>query len=444
MKKLLLPAVALGAMLASTGAEAAGYHLSEYTTTGLGRSFAGVGVMGDDYSALGFNPAGMQYNAKSGGQTGVTMVSLHTDYKGSVGPSDWNIDKNGIPTPGISASSGSGHTRPTRVLPNIFVQHKMNERMTLGLGAYVPFGLATDYENGWFGETHASLSQVSAQTVSPALSYQVNKYFALGAALNIQYIEAKLTGAVEKSSPLGTLNFDGATNNLRGDDVGLGYTIGATFTPRKDIRLGVSYRSKVKHKLEGDVKLTGMPSFVHTEPLLGYATPTGGNGNRDIFTKITTPEILTFSGAWDFNRCFTLTGTARWTRWSQFDRLDIYEKKTGEMISGTYENWKNTWYYAVGLDYRRNQNWTFRTGIGYDETVIKSPEYRTARIPDGRRVLTSFGLSYKKNNWQIDAGYMHIFIHGSHAYGTADGASKMDMKYSSSADLLSFGVQYKF
>ena len=189
MKKLLLPAVALGAMLASTGAEAAGYHLSEYTTTGLGRSFAGVGVMGDDYSALGFNPAGMQYNAKSGGQTGVTMVSLHTDYKGSVGPSDWNIDKNGIPTPGISASSGSGHTRPTRVLPNIFVQHKMNERMTLGLGAYVPFGLATDYENGWFGETHASLSQVSAQTVSPALSYQVNKYFALGAALNIQYID---------------------------------------------------------------------------------------------------------------------------------------------------------------------------------------------------------------------------------------------------------------
>ncbi|MBQ3034893.1 MAG: outer membrane protein transport protein, partial [Alphaproteobacteria bacterium] len=221
--------------------------------------------------------------------------------------------------------------------------------------------------------------------------------------------------------------------------VGLGYTIGATFTPRKDIRLGVSYRSKVKHKLEGDVKLTGISPIV-TNMTLGAVS----NGNRDIFTKITTPEILTFSGAWDFNRCFTLTGTARWTRWSQFDRLDIYEKKTGEMISGTYENWKNTWYYAVGLDYRRNQNWTFRTGIGYDETVIKSPEFRTARIPDGRRVLTSFGLSYKKNNWQIDAGYMHIFIHGSHAYGTADGASKMDMKYSSSADLLSFGVQYKF
>lgn len=443
MKKFLIPAVALGAMIASTGAEAAGYHLSEYTTTGLGRAFAGGGVMGDDYSALGFNPAGMQYSERSGGQTGITMVSLHADYKGSVGPSDLNVDSNGMPSPGIAAVTGQGHTRPTRVLPNIFVQHKINDKMTLGLGAYVPFGLATDYENGWFGETHAGLSQVSAQTLSPALSYQVTDTFALGAALNIQYIEAKLTGAVEKyhEGLGGTLNFAGSRNSLTGDDVGAGYTIGATFTPRKNIRLGVSYRSKVKHKLEGHVKLTGMPNYVHTP--LGSSS-TGGNGNRDIFTKITTPEVLLFSGAWDFNRCFTLTGTARWTRWSQFDRLDIYETKTGDLLTGTNENWKNTWYYAVGLDYRRNQNWTFRTGIGYDETVIKSPEYRTARIPDGRRVLTSLGLSYKKNNWQIDAGYTHIFMHGAKAYGTADNASQMDMKYSSSADIVSFGVQYKF
>lgn len=438
MKKLLVPAVALGAMIISTGAEAAGYHLSEYTTTGLGRSFAGVGVMGDDYSAIGFNPAGMQYNAKSGGQTGLTMVSLHTDYKGSVGPvAEYN--SNGMPT-GQGVRMGRGHTRPTRVLPNIFAQHKMNDRMTFGIGAYVPYGLATDYDNGWFGETHAGLSEVSAVNVSPALSYQVTDTVSLGAALNIQHISARLTGAVEKSG----IAFDGATNNLEGSDVGVGYTIGATFTPRKNVRLGVSYRSKIKHKLEGDVKLTGLPgSFYH--PAAGGMVPNPStNGNQDIFTKITTPEVVLFSGAWDFNKCFTLTGTARWTRWSQFDDLDIYSKKTGDGISKTNENWKNTWYYAVGLDYRRNQNWTFRTGIGYDETVIKSPEYRTARIPDGRRVLTSLGVSYKKNNWQIDAGYMHIFIHGSHAYGKSAGASDIDMKYNSSADLLSFGVQYKF
>ena len=435
MKKILIPAVALGALISAVEAKAAGYHLSEYTTTGLGRSFAGVGVMGDDYSAIGFNPAGMQYNAKSGGQVGITMVSLHTDYKGTIGsPNDMTLGGNGRPT-STGVKTGRGHTRPTRVLPNVFAQQKVNDKMTFGIGAYVPYGLATDYENGWFGEGHAGLSQVSAVNVSPSLSYQITDTVALGAAVNIQYISARLTSGTET----GGITFDGVTNNLEGDDVGVGYTLGMTFTPRKDVRLGVSYRSKIKHKLEGDLKRTGVT------PAFGQISQGRlANGNTDIFTKITTPEVITFSGAWDMNRCFTLTGIARYTRWTQFDDLDIYSKEDGSAVLKTNENWKNTWYTAIGLDYRRNQNWTFRTGIGYDQTVIRSPEFRTVRIPDGRRVLTSLGLSYKKNNWQIDAGYMHIFIHGAHGYHGSEGASKMDMKYTSSADLVSFGVQYKF
>lgn len=436
MKKLWAsPALAVGALLASTCVQAAGFHLSEYTTTGLGRSFAGLGVVGDDYSAIGFNPAGMQYNEKSGGQTGVTVVSLHSDYKGTINTAA-TVGANGMPTSGVR--SGRGHTRPTRALPNIFAQYKINKDMTFGMGAYVPYGLATDYDNGWFAESHAGLSQVSATNVSPSLSYQLTDMVAIGGAVNFQYITARLTSAVEQNG----LYFATGTNDLRGDDLGVGYTIGTTFTPRKDIRLGVSYRSKIKHKLTGDVKTSGLPSVTYTP---NGALPTGAlNKKQDIFAKITTPEVLILSGAYDLNKCFTLSATARWTRWSQFKSLDIYKEADGSLLQGTYENWKNTWYYAAGLDYHYTPNWTIRTGIGYDETVIKAPEYRTVRIPDGRRVLTSLGLSYSKQNWQIDAGYTHIFIHGAHGYGKTKGASDIDMKYTSSADLFSFGVQYKF
>lgn len=436
MKKLLASsAIALSAVFASTQLQAAGFHLSEYTTTGLGRSFAGLGVVGDDYSAIGFNPAGMQYNEKSGGQAGLTVVSLHSDYKGSIKTAA-TVDANGIPHPGTR--SGSGHTRPTRALPNAFAQYKINDKTTFGMGAYVPYGLATDYENGWFGESHAGLSQVSAVNVSPSLSYQVTDMVAVGGSVNIQHISARLTNTVESNG----LYFATGTNDLRGDDLGVGYTLGTTITPRKDIRLGVSYRSKIKHKLEGDVKTSGMPSMTQTP--LG-PLPTGRmNMKQDIFAKVTTPEVLILSGAYDLNKCFTLSATARWTRWSQFESLDIYRSSDGALLQGTPENWKNTWFYAAGVDYHYDQNWTLRTGLGYDETVIKSPEYRTARIPDGRRVLTSLGLSYSKENWQLDAGYTHIFIHGANGYGKTNGASDIEMKYSSSADLFSLGVQYKF
>ena len=47
MKKYTLTAIALAVACVSQ-ANAAGYQLNEYSITGLGRSFAGAGVMGDN------------------------------------------------------------------------------------------------------------------------------------------------------------------------------------------------------------------------------------------------------------------------------------------------------------------------------------------------------------------------------------------------------------
>ena len=437
MKKTMTMAVSTVALsLIANQSFAAGWHLSEYSTTSMGRSFAGQGVVADDYSALAFNPAGMQYNDKSGFQAGASVVSLHFDYKGSI-ETQGSVDANGMPR--LGNRSGSGHTRPTRVLGHVFAQQKINDKATLGLGVYVPYGLATDYKNDWFAQSHAGISQLSAINVSPALSYQVTDMVALGAALNIQYITARLGGSIESNG----LYFDTGANDLRGDDYGVGYTLGATITPRKDIRLGVAFRSKVSHELEGDLKISGMPAQTYV-PGRGFI-PTGSmNGKQDIKAKVITPEVLVLSGAYDLNKCFTLSGTAKWTRWSRFKNLDIIRKADGSAISQTHENWKNTWFYSLGLDYRYNKNWAFRTGVAYDETVIKSAEYRTARIPDGRRILTSLGASYKINNWQFDAGYTHIFVHGGTAHGEANGESETNLKYSADADMFSLGFQYKF
>ncbi len=438
MKKTIVSAVSLVALcMFSHQTMAAGFHLSEYTVTGMGRSFAGGGVVGDDYSATAFNPAGMQYNKSNGFQTGASVVSLHFDYKGSIDTAA-SVGANGMPT-SAGTRSGTGHTRPSRVLPHIFAQQKLNDKATVGLGVYVPYGLATDYENDWFAESHAGLSQLSATNVSPSFSYQVTDSVALGAALNIQYITARLAGAVESNG----LYFDSGRSNVKGDDYGVGYTLGATFTPRKDIRLGVSYRSKISHELDGELKISGLPTQTYV-PGKGFIQTGALNGKKDVKAKVTVPEVLLLSAAYDLNKCFTLSATARWTHWSRFKNLDIVYRNTNGIASHTYENWKNTWYYAMGVDYRYNRNWTFRTGIGYDETVIKSPKYRTARIPDGRRVLTSLGASYKYKNWQFDAGYTHIFAHGGEAQGGPEGTSKAHLKYSADAEMFSLGFQYKF
>lgn len=418
MKKIsYLGALALVFSMVSN-ANAAGFQLTEYSTTGLGRAFAGIGVAGDDFSATAYNPAGMIFNKTNGVQLGASTVGIRSHAEGSVTYDNGTVV--------------SGRTNPyiVRVLPHGFAQYKLNDRAVLGLGVYTPYGLVTDYDNDWFGATHAGRSSVQVVDVSPALSVNVIEGVNVGAALNIQHIDADLTSAVETNRlsqgfavPLG------GKTHLAGDDDSIGYSAGITVEPFKNkTRFGVSYRSKVDHKLKGKNSVSDALA---------------GNGTTDIFAKITTPEIVILSAWQRLNDKFTLSATARWTRWSQFKSLDIYSK-SGKMMSSTYEDWKNTWFYALGLDYQYNENLVLRLGGAYDDTAVKGVEYRTARIPDGRRKWASFGFSWLKNNWQIDGGYSHLFVETVKAKHGATGASKFNAKYDSNANLFSLAVQYKF
>ena len=79
MKRIYSCIAGLAVLAFSVSANAGGYQLNDYSVTGLGRAYAGQGVVGDDYSAIAFNPAGMTLMKKSGFQTGATLVNLKAD-----------------------------------------------------------------------------------------------------------------------------------------------------------------------------------------------------------------------------------------------------------------------------------------------------------------------------------------------------------------------------
>ena len=415
MKKLILISTIL---VSSSAAMAAGYQLQEYSVTGLGRAMAGSGVVGDDYSAVAFNPAGMIFNETSGAQLGLIGVDLRSRVQGS------QTVQTGSPLD--NTKKGKDFTHIFRLLPHAFGQYKLNDRATLGLGLYTPFGLATDYRNDWYASAQGQYSGITVVNLTPALSYKLTDSFALGLGVNLQYAVAHLTGAT----------FDGGHTNMKNaDDTNVGYTIGLTYQPWKSTRLGLSYRSKVHHKLHGKNKgragVSGRTGFLE--------------GTHDVHADITTPETIIFSVAQDVSKKWTLSGTARFTRWSRFHDLDIYQENyplAGPM-SSTHEHWRNTWFFAAGADYKFCKNLTFRFGTAYDQTAIKSPKYRTVRIPDQRRIWTSLGLSYMKNNWQVDMGYAHLFVRK--AYGEAQtGYVKHEGAWKTQSNILGVQVQYKF
>ena len=415
MKKLILLSTIL---IHSSIVYAAGYQLQEYTVTGLGRSMAGSGIMGDDYSAVAFNPAGMGFVETSGAQVGFVGVDLRSHVKGK--------------TSGLwGERKGRDYTHIFRLLPHLFGQWKINDRASLGIGLYTPFGLATDYRNNWFATAQGQYSGITLVDLKPAISYKLTDKLTLGAGVNLQYAAAHLTG--------GTVD-GGYTNMKDADDMNAGYIVGLTFQPWKSTRLGVSYRSKVHHKLHGEDH-----GRAGRRPMMGSGLIAG---THKVSAHITTPETVIFSAAQDLGEKWTVSGTARWTRWSRFDYLDIYQSNVhGGPLSSTKENWKNTWFYALGADYKYCKNLTLRFGTAYDETAIKNSTDRTVRIPDERRIWASIGATYKKNNWQIDAGYAHLFVRRAHARattGAGPGAVTSDITYHTQSDILGLQFQYHF
>ena len=69
-----------------------------------------------------------------------------------------------------------------------------------------------------------------------------------------------------------------------------------------------------------------------------------------------------------------------------------------------------SWLFALGADYKINEQWTVRGGIAYEENAAgKDQTYRVATIPDGDRLFLSLGCSYNfDKHWSVDSAVLWV------------------------------------
>lgn len=399
MKKYTLTAIALAAACASQ-AHAAGYQLNEYSITGLGRSFAGAGVVGDDYSALAYNPAGMTLMKRSGFQGGLTVAEMMSDVKSNVTGDSTDMHY-GVP------------------LPSGFAHWNVNDKLFLGAGIYVPYGLSTKHDQEGFVAESARKSELEVIDSSVAAAYKVTDKLSFGATLTLRYIHGNMTQSID----LGPLGEGDANFDLDGW-TGTGM-LGAMYEFTPDTRVGISYKFRSMQKVKGDFTLN-VPAM-----LRGGVYP-DGQASPDL------PAGVLVSGYHKLNDKFGLSSSVRWTEWSKsFPEFEM--SSSYKTITQPYK-WRDTWTVSAGADYYYNDNWTFRVGTAYDQSPAKSQYNRSNRIPDTNRIWLSAGLSYTSENWQIDAGYAHLFMQK----GNVAMPENIPSEYTSSANMYGINFQYKF
>lgn len=379
--KIAASAMLVASVFASQ-AYAAGFQLSEQSSIQMGRAMAGAGVMGDDLSAVHYNPAGMTLLEGTRIQATGTWVAVNAEYKG---------DKTGATENG---------RKKGQLVPAGYITHQVNDQVWLGLGLTVPYGMGTDYARGWEGDSRGNKSMILTFDINPNVAWKINEKFSVGAGLSLQYAKAKL-GMGKELAP-------GMSGNatVEGDSWAWGWNVGMMYRPVETVRLGLAYRSHIAHNAEGETTLDAM----------------GMSLVSDMKVRIKTPDTLTFSAAWDATQDLTLSATARWSKWSNFDTLSIensgFTKTGSQQIDGLVQmkgasvqvenHWDDTWFFSLGADYRLNDQWTVRGGVAYDQGPVDNA-YRMAVIPDTDRVWVAGGASYKFNqNLTFDFGATYI------------------------------------
>lgn len=86
--RLAAAALLTAAALSTQTASAAGFQLTEQSSLGAGRAYAGAGIVGDDLSAVHYNPAGMTLLPGTQMQAGSVWIEVNAEYDGDLGASE--------------------------------------------------------------------------------------------------------------------------------------------------------------------------------------------------------------------------------------------------------------------------------------------------------------------------------------------------------------------
>lgn len=384
--------IAAGTVVSVVGshgpAGAAGFAIREQSGSFQGLSFAGVAAGGADISTMYFNPATLALHEGFAAHASLSYVLPTAEFQ-----LDEATDGAGVPTGGGSG----GDIAADALVPAAYVMGSRGD-LRFGLGLTAPFGLTTDQPDDWAGRYFATESELTTININPAVAYRLTDGISIGAGFVAQYADATLANAVDLravAAPPGAA--PGAADGIaevEGDDWDFGFTLGALIEPIEGTRLGVGYRSRINHSLTGDFELT-----------FDGAVQRRAGGRA----ALSTPDVASLGVRQRLSDEFDLLGTVEWTNWSSFDTLKV-TFDDGSEPSTTSENWSDSWFFALGVEWRPLDGLTLQAGAAYDQSPIDD-SLRTPRIPGNDRTWLSLGGAWAPTGWlRVGAAYSRIFV----------------------------------
>ncbi|MEG0101839.1 MAG: long-chain fatty acid transporter FadL, partial [Citrobacter sp.] len=371
----------------------AGFQLNEFSSSGLGRAYSGEGAIADDAGNASRNPALIMMFDRPTFSAGAVYIDPDVNISGK--------------SPFTGRSTDADNIAPTAWVPNAHFVMPINEQFGWGASVTSNYGLATEFNDSYIVGEYGGKTDLKTVNLNLSGAYRLNDSWSFGLGFNAVYADAKIerysgemTAALPKVSP--------KIASMEGDEWGYGWNAGILYELDKDNRWGLTYRSEVKIDFDGDYK-SGIRSQANALPGAGVTFP-WGTTNTTVPGALTLnlPEMWELSG---YNRVapqWAVHYSIAYTSWSQFQELKA-TGTNGQTLFYKEEGFRDSYRLALGTTYYMDKNWTFRTGIAYDDSPVPADK-RSISIPDQDRLWLSAGTTYAFNedaSIDIGASYMH-------------------------------------
>jgi long-chain fatty acid transport protein len=390
-------------LLAAQNAHASGYAIFTQSASSLGQGAAVVSHT-DSPSTIFFNPALM--NGLDGAQAEIGTTLLFPERK-------FTSDSTGI----------TYKTQDDVFYPSTFyLTQKINSVVSVGLGFFSPFGLGTDWGDTWEGRYITTKAKMETYNINPAVSVKVMPKLSLAAGVDIVFLNATFEKKINSG-----MGFD-ISQKFTGDGTGIGCNFGLLYDITDNISLGVAYRSEVKVDIDGD------GSFDPQVPLFGLVDSPG-------HSNVTLPQQVFAGISYKGFERWVIEAGMRWEDWSTFKSLNV--NMDSGLNSSQQRNWKDTYAYNIGVQYRYNDMLTLRLGYLYGQNPVPDSTFDPT-IPDSDTHLFCIGTGLNFGRLTVDLAYGYQLQKDRDKENDIGAPAAANGKYSTYMNIVAASLKYRF
>lgn len=377
----------------SSSVFAGGFQIGTQNARAMGMASAFVG-MASDASAIYFNPAGLTNVKGLNILAGTTLIMPSVTFTG--------------PTPLTTESKTVSRTF-TPI--NFYAAYGMDNGISFGLGVFNPFGLGSEWEDGWIGKRLAHTTELRTFYITPSVAYKVRDDFSIGLA--VSYIVSDVlfiqqfdvppiplsATAILPAAPNVKVNLDGL------GDPAFAWSFGLLFKPTEAFSFGVSYRQGATIGFSGDVSFIGLPAKPTGFPIGHSNLFPAGKGKAKLYM----PYDIRAGVSVQATNNLTLNADVMFVGWSTYKSLDVDFVNNSTLWTDIKSRkvWENSFTTRVGGEYRINKL-ALRAGYVYDGSPIPT-QYMDPSLPGSNRHEFTLGLGYQiLPSLRADAAFQFI------------------------------------